>query len=44
MKKLSALLAFIVLALMPLACTNRALNQPVTPNMSVTSSAATPTP
>lgn len=44
MKKLLALFTFAVLALMPLACTNRALNQPVTPNMGATANIATPTP
>lgn|GEM_PF-4769618 len=45
MKKLFTLFLFVVLALMSLACANRALNQPVTPNMGVgASTAATPTP
>jgi len=45
MKKLLALFAFAVLALMPLACANRAIDQPVTPNLGAGSNAvATPTP
>lgn len=53
MKKLLSLLVFLVLALLPLACSNRAVTQPVNPTFAATptptwsysvSTAATPTP
>ena len=45
MKNLLTLFVFAALALMPLACGNRALNQPVSPDMGVqANAAATPTP